>query len=87
MTTNHSHFSLRLSVSAVKAFDFVFNRHSWLGALADLPGKATGHRCKRRHPDIHHDPDRTDTELDEIQVENERFFKQHYGNNRSYCAA
>jgi phosphoribosyl 1,2-cyclic phosphodiesterase len=36
---------------------------------------------------FHHDPDRTDSELDEIQIENEMFFKQHYDNNRSYCAA
>ncbi len=36
---------------------------------------------------FHHDPDRTDAELDEIQIENERFFKQHYDNNKSYCAA
>ena len=36
---------------------------------------------------FHHDPERTDTELDEIQIESERFFKQHYDNNKSYCAA
>lgn len=36
---------------------------------------------------FHHDPDRTDSELDEIQIENEIFFKQHYDNNRSFCAA
>lgn len=36
---------------------------------------------------FHHDPDRTDAELDEIQIENEKFFKLHYDNNRSYCAA
>ena len=36
---------------------------------------------------FHHDPDRTDAELDEIQIETERFFKQHYDNNKSYCAA
>ena len=36
---------------------------------------------------FHHDPERTDAELDEIQLENERFFKQHYDNNKSYCAA
>jgi phosphoribosyl 1,2-cyclic phosphodiesterase len=36
---------------------------------------------------FHHDPDRTDAELDEIKIENEKFFKQHYDNNRSYCAA
>ena len=36
---------------------------------------------------FHHDPDRTDAELDEIQIENELFFKQHYDNNKSYCAA
>ena len=30
---------------------------------------------------------RTDTKLDEIQIEKERFFKQHYDNNKSYCAA
>jgi phosphoribosyl 1,2-cyclic phosphodiesterase len=36
---------------------------------------------------FHHDPDRTDAELDEIQIENENFFKQHFDNNKSYCAA
>jgi hypothetical protein len=37
---------------------------------------------------FHHDPDRTDAEeLDEIQIENEIFFKQHYDNNRIFCAA
>ncbi len=36
---------------------------------------------------FHHDPDRTDAELDEIQIENELHFKQHYDNNKSYCAA
>lgn len=36
---------------------------------------------------FHHDPDRSDAQLDEIQIENERFFKQHYNNNKSYCAA
>jgi len=36
---------------------------------------------------FHHDPDRTDAELDEIQIENLIFFKQQYDNNRNYCAA
>lgn len=36
---------------------------------------------------FHHDPDRSDAELDEIQIENERFFKQNFDNNKSYCAA
>lgn len=36
---------------------------------------------------FHHDPDRTDAELDAIQIENERYFKEHYDNNKSYCAA
>ena len=36
---------------------------------------------------FHHDPDRTDAQLDEIQIENEKYFKQHYDNNKSYCAA
>ncbi|MCK4834298.1 MAG: MBL fold metallo-hydrolase [Gammaproteobacteria bacterium] len=36
---------------------------------------------------FHHDPDRTDAQLDEIKIENERFFKQHHNNNKSYCAA
>ena len=36
---------------------------------------------------FHHDPDRSDAQLDKIQTENERFFKQHYDNNKSYCAA
>ncbi|HHJ36711.1 MAG TPA: MBL fold metallo-hydrolase [Gammaproteobacteria bacterium] len=36
---------------------------------------------------FHHDPDRSDAELDEIQIENETFFRQHFDNNKSYCAA
>ena len=36
---------------------------------------------------FHHDPDHTDAELDEIQIENLIFFKQHYDNNRSICTA
>ncbi|PCJ87974.1 MAG: MBL fold metallo-hydrolase [Thiotrichaceae bacterium] len=36
---------------------------------------------------FHHDPDRTDAELDEIEIENEKFFKQYFDNNKSYCAA
>ena len=36
---------------------------------------------------FHHDPDRTDAQLDEIQIENEKFFKEKYDNNKSYCAA
>lgn len=36
---------------------------------------------------FHHDPDRTDAQLDEIQIENELYFKQRYDNNKSICAA
>jgi len=36
---------------------------------------------------FHHDAERTDAEPDEIQIENETFFKQHYGHNKGYCAA
>ena len=36
---------------------------------------------------FHHDPERSDAELDEIQIENDHFFKQNYDNNKSYCAA
>jgi len=36
---------------------------------------------------FHHDPDRTDAQLDEIKIENEHFFKQKYDNNKSICAA
>lgn len=35
---------------------------------------------------FHHDPERSDAELDEIQIENDHFFKQNYDNNKSYCA-
>jgi phosphoribosyl 1,2-cyclic phosphodiesterase len=35
----------------------------------------------------HHDPDRTDAQLDEIKIENEKFFSTNYDNNKSYCAA
>lgn len=36
---------------------------------------------------FHHDPDRTDSELDEIQIENERYMKSHRAPTRSLCAA
>ncbi len=36
---------------------------------------------------FHHDPDRTDSELDEIQIENEKFFQVNYNKEKSYCAA
>lgn len=36
---------------------------------------------------FHHDPDRSDSQLDEIQIENDNFFKSKYDNNKSYCAA
>jgi len=36
---------------------------------------------------FHHDAYRSDAQLDEIQIENERFYKQQYDNNKSYCAA
>jgi len=36
---------------------------------------------------FHHDPDRSDAQLDEIKIENEKYFKERYDNNKSYCAA
>ncbi len=36
---------------------------------------------------FHHDPDRSDSELDEIQIENEKFLKSHRAPTRSVCAA
>lgn len=36
---------------------------------------------------FHHDPDRTDGELDEIQIENDRFFKRQHTPIKSFCAA
>ena len=36
---------------------------------------------------FHHDPDRSDAQLDEIQIENERYFKSHRAPARSVCAA
>ena len=36
---------------------------------------------------FHHDPDRTDSELDEIQIENESYLKSHRAPARSVCAA
>ncbi len=36
---------------------------------------------------FHHDPDRTDTELDEVQIENEKYLKSHRAPARSVCAA
>jgi len=35
---------------------------------------------------FHHDPDRSDAQLDEIQRENERFFKGKSAPVKSYCA-
>ena len=36
---------------------------------------------------FHHDPDRSDAELDEIQIENEKYMKSHRAPTRSLCAA
>ncbi|MGD8348613.1 MAG: MBL fold metallo-hydrolase [Gammaproteobacteria bacterium] len=36
---------------------------------------------------FHHDPDRSDSELDEVQIENERYLKSHRAPARSVCAA
>lgn len=35
---------------------------------------------------FHHDPDRTDSELDEVQIENEKHLKSHRTPTRSLCA-
>jgi phosphoribosyl 1,2-cyclic phosphodiesterase len=36
---------------------------------------------------FHHDPDRSDAELDEVQIENEKYLKSHRAPARSVCAA
>lgn len=36
---------------------------------------------------FHHDPDRSDSELDEIQIENEKYLKSQRAPTRSICAA
>ncbi|MCP4389109.1 MAG: MBL fold metallo-hydrolase [Gammaproteobacteria bacterium] len=36
---------------------------------------------------FHHDPDRSDSELDEVQIENEKYLKSHRAPTRSLCAA
>lgn len=36
---------------------------------------------------FHHDPDRSDSELDEVQIENEKYLKSHRAPARSVCAA
>jgi hypothetical protein len=36
---------------------------------------------------FHHDPDRSDSELDEIQIENQKYLKSHRAPTRSLCAA
>jgi phosphoribosyl 1,2-cyclic phosphodiesterase len=36
---------------------------------------------------FHHDPDRNDGQLDEIQIENEHFFKSRHAPTQSVCAA
>jgi len=36
---------------------------------------------------FHHDPDRSDAELDEVQIENEKYLKSHRAPARSICAA
>ena len=36
---------------------------------------------------FHHDPDRSDAELDEIQIENEAYFKNKHNPAKSICAA
>ena len=36
---------------------------------------------------FHHDPDRSDSELDEIQIENEKYLRSQRTPTRSICAA
>jgi len=36
---------------------------------------------------FHHDPERSDSELDEIQIENENYLKSKRAPTRSVCAA
>lgn len=36
---------------------------------------------------FHHDPDRSDSELDEIQIENQNYLRSHHAPARSVCAA
>jgi hypothetical protein len=36
---------------------------------------------------FHHDPDRSDSELDEVQIENQNYLKAHRTPTRSVCAA
>ncbi len=36
---------------------------------------------------FHHDPDRSDAELDEIQIENEKYLRSHRAPAQSVCAA
>jgi phosphoribosyl 1,2-cyclic phosphodiesterase len=36
---------------------------------------------------FHHDPDRSDSDLDEIQIENQNYLKSHRAPTRSICAA
>jgi hypothetical protein len=36
---------------------------------------------------FHHDPGRRDSELDEIQIENQNYLKSHRAPARSVCAA
>ena len=36
---------------------------------------------------FHHDPDRSDAELDEIQIENAKYLRSHRAPARSVCAA
>ena len=36
---------------------------------------------------FHHDPDRSDSELDEIQIENQNYLRSHRAPTRSLCAA
>jgi ribonuclease BN (tRNA processing enzyme) len=36
---------------------------------------------------FHHDPDRSDSDLDEIQIENEKYLKAHRAPAQSVCAA
>lgn len=36
---------------------------------------------------FHHDPERSDSELDEIQIENEKYLKSKRAPTRSVCAA
>ena len=63
------------------------HKHGWGHSLISQVRKLATDAEVKLLVMFHHDPDRSDSDLDEIQIENEKYLKSHHAPARSVCAA